>query len=334
MPSNAWPQTPEGWPPGAGNRLRRLTLAKVDWQGWVLHGMQLHDCEVDDSAWSSADLTEASLLACRFRRLGAQQTVLSDARIEDCHFDACDLTSAVLNRTRLTDSVFARSLLDMADLRQTSADGCVMRGCSLRGADLRESRFLGGDFRGCDLVGARFADANLRGADFRGALLQGVSFSDAQVVGALFDRPPASSPEPVRTPGAGDAPAIDALLTRLFAPLERRGLQLPPQAALLQALLARANVGETQPQTLLGGLQSVLTATPGAGSEVLQPLLQALQALERGPNGGAGAAAPTEEQWLHMVQTLFPAVQGEVDGDEWERLAQTLIHAQHQHRAD
>lgn len=334
MPTSAWPQTPQGWPPGAGKRLRRLTLAKVDWQGWGLPGLQLHDCEVEDSAWSSADLTGASMLACRFHRLGAQQTVLSGARIEDCCFEACDLSAAVLIRARLTDSVFTRSLLDRADLREASADGCNLRGCSLRGADLRESRFLGGDFRGCDLVGARLTDANLRGADFRGAILQGVSFSDAQVTGALFDRPPASTAEPVRTSGDADAAALDALLVRLFAPLERRGLRLPPQAALLQSLLARANPGETQPRTLLDGLQSVLMANPGAGNAALQPLLQALQALERGPNGGDGPDTPTEEQWLRLVQSLFPDVQGEVDGDEWERLAQSLTQARHQRRAD
>ncbi|WP_405065017.1 pentapeptide repeat-containing protein [Kribbella sp. NBC_01510] len=145
--------------------LPTMLLDGVDFSGFNLGDVELHEATLIHANLASADLTSANLAGA--------------------HLNDADMTHAILQAANLRGASLLGADLSGATLGDSHLDGADLDGADLAGADLTFAYLHGATLFAAHLAGADLAGADLNGADLTGADLRNVNLRDTSLVGAI-----------------------------------------------------------------------------------------------------------------------------------------------------
>lgn len=122
----------------------------------------LSHVNLEDSDWSSTNMTFVDLKYANIKRCNFENAVLNYADLTHTDLLICNLTGASLYYANLTESN-----LTNCELRET-----YLNFCNMRYSDLVEAKLENSILYKCDLYGADFKDTNLSGTDLSDAILR------------------------------------------------------------------------------------------------------------------------------------------------------------------
>lgn len=239
-------------------QMQQVLLDDADLQGALMRGAQLQGGSLPRAGLQGVDLTQAQLQEANL--VGAQ---LNGAVLREALMQGADLSTAVLHGTNLT-----AAHLQGANLRKAQLQGADLTGAALQGADLSEAQLEGATLRAADLKGALLQGATIGNADLTDADLALTGMSRNGAAGTAVDvgklvtyllklacadayTARGLSAQALSSSDPGRQALSKALLARLDADAECRGLQLLPEAT--RAALQRQVQQSTPPQDVVGG---------------------------------------------------------------------------------
>jgi uncharacterized protein YjbI with pentapeptide repeats len=170
-------------------------LERVIFDGALLGGARMTDCELRDVSFldancTSLDLTRARIVGGTFARCALALAVLVDATIEGTSF-----ADANLDRSQWRGAVTTGACFDHATFGNSWLDGGCFRGCTFVQADFRRltagirATTAGARFEDCDLRGTRWEDRDLTGATFVRCKLASIVGRPSSVVNVTIEDP-------------------------------------------------------------------------------------------------------------------------------------------------
>jgi uncharacterized protein YjbI with pentapeptide repeats len=153
-----------------------VDLSGIDLRNAQLFGVDFHQCNLDRSLFTKANLENANLSGASLR----------DACLGRVTASKIKLAGADLRRIHLVEAVLCGADLDGVDLRRANLARCDLRGSTLRGACMAHAYLGGADLRNADLSNAdlrktALADddaGDVNAARLDGSILRGVKWPD------------------------------------------------------------------------------------------------------------------------------------------------------------
>lgn len=146
-------------------------LTDVGWEGQVTHGVEITDCSVTGSSWTSTQWTKVRLRGNTIDRSNLSGMFAEDSTWLKTTLQHSRATGLHWINSRLRHSKLTDNRLDLSAWRFTTIEGTEFRDCDLSGADFTNATLTNTRFLNCNLTEASFHHVSCTGVTFEGTTL-------------------------------------------------------------------------------------------------------------------------------------------------------------------